>query len=224
MSIPSKVYVDLQKCGLVEMPGQTYEECSQTGFEENYRMTIAKRAYDTCTARGDEVFSDVQNGVISAEESYIYKYTKGLADVGITIDAETALCFQDRYLYYQHNLRPEPEVLRVMSVCKEYYDAIGVITNGPGEHQRRKLTDFGIIPFLDENLIIISGETGLIKPDLRVFELAQKRCGCRPEEIIYVGDSLARDIEPARRMGWKTLWINRKSGESLTVAQIHSLL
>ena len=36
-----------------------------------------------------------------------------------------------------------------------------------------------------------------------------KKLNLHPEEILFVGDSLTRDIIPAKKLGMKTLLVNR---------------
>jgi HAD superfamily hydrolase (TIGR01509 family) len=47
---------------------------------------------------------------------------------------------------------------------------------------------------------VISGHVGVMKPDPRIFEILFERVGRRPEELVFVDDSL-RNIEAARALG-----------------------
>ncbi|MBN2094477.1 MAG: HAD-IA family hydrolase [Candidatus Aenigmarchaeota archaeon] len=53
--------------------------------------------------------------------------------------------------------------------------------------------------------ILYSYSTGLSKPDLRFFGMMVSKLGVKNEEIIMVGDSLRRDISPARELGMKPI-------------------
>src|SRR5262249_20964 len=46
------------------------------------------------------------------------------------------------------------------------------------------------------------------KPDRGIFDEALRRAGCRPEEALFVGDSLAQDVAGANRVGLRSvrLW------------------
>ena len=48
------------------------------------------------------------------------------------------------------------------------------------------------------------------KPDAEPFLKAIELANCSPEEIIYVGDSLTKDIIPAKNVGLKTIWITKE--------------
>jgi HAD superfamily hydrolase (TIGR01509 family) len=55
--------------------------------------------------------------------------------------------------------------------------------------------------FLNEfDHAVISGHVGVVKPDRRIFEILFERVGRRPEELVFVDDSL-KNIEAARALG-----------------------
>lgn len=57
------------------------------------------------------------------------------------------------------------------------------------------------------NAILVSEETGWRKPNTKIFQEALRRLGVTAEETIYVGDSPAEDIEGARTVGMKTVFV-----------------
>ena len=56
---------------------------------------------------------------------------------------------------------------------------------------------------------ICARDTGVAKPDPRIFAAAAERLGVAPEEILHVGDDPVLDVVGARDAGLKTAWINR---------------
>lgn len=58
-------------------------------------------------------------------------------------------------------------------------------------------------------LQIVSALEQLEKPDRRIFELAVARAGVPPEEIMYVGDHVHIDLDPARALGIQAYLIDR---------------
>jgi HAD superfamily hydrolase (TIGR01549 family) len=53
----------------------------------------------------------------------------------------------------------------------------------------------------------IQDDYKITKPDPRYFNAVLKRCKCRPEESIMVGDRIDKDIIPAKMVGMKTIRI-----------------
>lgn len=67
------------------------------------------------------------------------------------------------------------------------------------------LKDFGLSSYFKE--IIESSAVGVRKPDVEIFKMGIKALKMKPEEVLVVGDSLKKDIEPARSLGCQTLWL-----------------
>jgi putative hydrolase of the HAD superfamily len=57
------------------------------------------------------------------------------------------------------------------------------------------------------DVIVDSAEIGVSKPDPEIFRIALARLDLTPAQAIFVGDSYERDIEPARGLGMKTIWL-----------------
>ena len=54
--------------------------------------------------------------------------------------------------------------------------------------------------------IIESAVVGIRKPDARIFQLGVDALGFAADEVLVVGDSMSKDIMPAREIGCKTAW------------------
>ena len=54
--------------------------------------------------------------------------------------------------------------------------------------------------------IIESAVVGIRKPDPQIFQLGVEALGLAPEEVMVVGDSMSKDILPAKTIGCKTAW------------------
>lgn len=59
--------------------------------------------------------------------------------------------------------------------------------------------------------VITAQQVGSYKPALRNFEVAIERVGPR-ERMLHVAQSLFHDIAPARAVGLRTAWVNRRAG------------
>lgn len=56
---------------------------------------------------------------------------------------------------------------------------------------------------------VCARDSGVAKPDPRIFLAAAERLGVAPGEILHVGDDPAMDMAGARDAGLRTAWINR---------------
>ena len=70
------------------------------------------------------------------------------------------------------------------------------------------LRDYGIRHFFKG--IIESAVVGVRKPNPTLFRLGVDALELSPEEVLVVGDSLRKDIEPAERLGCHALWLKGK--------------
>lgn len=67
------------------------------------------------------------------------------------------------------------------------------------------LKEFGLDIFFKS--IVESAEVGIRKPNPRIFTIGVERLGLKPEEVVVVGDSFYKDIEPALAAGCHAIWM-----------------
>lgn len=96
--------------------------------------------------------------------------------------------------------------------------AVGVLTNGLADQQRRKLERHDLFDVLDA--YVPSYEVGAHKPDPAVFEAARERLSV--DEYVYVGDSPEHDIEPAGDAGFHAVRVDPEAA-TVTVPDVGSL-
>jgi len=72
---------------------------------------------------------------------------------------------------------------------------------------------------------VLSCKIGLAKPDVKIFKYVQKLMGLEPHNLLYVGDSIEYDIEPALKANWKAILLCRdKNVKDSPVPIINNLL
>ena len=69
----------------------------------------------------------------------------------------------------------------------------------------------GLDRWFNSEDIIVSGETGFSKPDVRLCRIVEEKLGLKPDELWMIGDSYKHDITGAIDSGWHTIWINRRA-------------
>ena len=78
-------------------------------------------------------------------------------------------------------------------LVSNFYGNIGVV-----------LREFGLDGIFQS--IVESAVVGVRKPDPRIFTLGVEALGLKPEEVVVVGDSMDKDIIPAKKAGCQTVW------------------
>ena len=81
------------------------------------------------------------------------------------------------------------------------------------------LEDFGIAGYFKK--VIESAVVGVRKPDPRIFQLGCDALGLPPAEVLVIGDSLAKDIEPAEKLGCQVAWLKGKGWTPEEDAKLH---
>ncbi|MCJ8007229.1 HAD family hydrolase [Lederbergia wuyishanensis] len=83
---------------------------------------------------------------------------------------------------------------------------VGIITNGSTQRQKAKIINTNLNSCFDT--IIISEEVGFSKPDKRIFALALNKLNVQPEDTIFVGDDIEKDIGGCQNANIKGIWFN----------------
>ncbi|MDJ0332870.1 HAD family hydrolase [Planococcus sp. S3-L1] len=86
---------------------------------------------------------------------------------------------------------------------------IAIITNGATKRQKAKMSKSKLDRCFDK--VIISEEVGFSKPDEQIFEMALKNLNVKPEEALFVGDDLVKDIGGCQNVNIKGIWFNPQS-------------
>lgn len=171
----------------------------------------------------DVKFEASRNGEMTMDEYHIYRIQEAARDLGVFLTDEQALNMQKEYKKNQQKLQMSNITISILELVKENNVKLGIITNGPSEHQWSKVKALGIERWIDKENIIVSGDYSINKPDVRIFEIMQEKLQLPNDSLYYVGDSLENDIIGANNAGWKAIWINRykkKTSKELDIYKI----
>lgn len=102
-------------------------------------------------------------------------------------------------------MAPYEDALATLDALRPHF-RLGLITNGPVRTQRPKIARFRLEERLD--LLVVSEEVGVEKPDPSIFLLALEALGVRPDEALFVGDSPEHDLRGAAAAGMAAVWMN----------------
>lgn len=112
--------------------------------------------------------------------------------LGLDSEAETQ-SFRQRYFGDE---TVNQEVLAIIHKLYGRYK-LAVLSNAP-PRLSEWLADWQILDLFD--VVVCSGDEGLVKPDPAIFELTLTRLGVSPKETIFVDDTL-RHVTAARSLG-----------------------
>jgi FMN phosphatase YigB (HAD superfamily)/DNA-binding XRE family transcriptional regulator len=107
--------------------------------------------------------------------------------------------------YYLETIEPIIQMQELLQWASERYK-VGLLTNTMpsliGAMRRG-----GQLPNLAYDAVIDSSEVAAIKPEAKMYEIAQERADVSPEEILLIDDSRV-NLMAAERLGWHVLWFD----------------
>ena len=113
-----------------------------------------------------------------------------------------------------------PDVIETLVSLRRRGIKTGIITNAFERDFQRILSQLKLSDFFD---IVVGTDTcKKIKPDKGIFLYTVGRLGIKPDEALFVGDSLENDFEGAKNSGLTALLIDREN-KSKIFGSIQSL-
>jgi len=137
-------------------------------------------------------------------------YAGVLSKLGIPPKEE---CLDHIYQLYSENFYSEivPGAERVLEVLHPKYK-LAVISNATSNLCRRILRENSLDKFFQ--VIVISRDLGIRKPDPRIFHYTLEKLQVKPDETVHVGDSVEQDVLGAKRTGLRAIWIKGEDEEN----------
>jgi HAD superfamily hydrolase (TIGR01549 family) len=155
----------------------------------------------------EEAHLDVLAGTKTIDEARLARFTRLFAAAGVEVEHDTleatAMSYRHAYLARRGPIDGAGALLAALRP----HVAIGIVSNNVRDEQEAKIRLCGFEPYVDA--LVVSGETGISKPDPAIFDIALTRVGVSADETVMVGDSWAADIEGARAAGIRAIWFNR---------------
>ncbi|HLQ40810.1 MAG TPA: HAD family hydrolase [Tetragenococcus sp.] len=159
----------------------------------------------------DEVFELTHSGKMSLVDMHVYRIQNACAQWGMDLTFDQALCFQKAYQSYQDQISLFDNLARILTDCCQRDIQLVLMTNGPTEHQYRKIRQLDLTNWIPAEKIFISEKVGFSKPDRRFFDYVSKQLSLKERQTYYVGDSYENDIVGAKRANWQAVWFNHRN-------------
>jgi putative hydrolase of the HAD superfamily len=98
-----------------------------------------------------------------------------------------------------------PQVQETLDQLRSHY-RMAVVSDAQSAYAVPELRAVGLVPYF--NPIIVSGDYGYRKPDSRLFQNALDALHVRPEQALFLGNDLYRDIHGAQQAGMKAIFVS----------------
>ncbi len=104
-------------------------------------------------------------------------------------------------------VKPFPDAVPTLDELRSKYNLV-LLSNTALEEGNKALDDFNLRQYFYD--ILLSPEFGVAKPNLEFFQKVLDNSNVSPSEVCIVGDDIDNDIIPARRIGFRTILIDRE--------------
>jgi HAD superfamily hydrolase (TIGR01549 family) len=149
----------------------------------------------------------VGRGPATDPESYrrfLGETLTAIADRPLPDDESTAVV--DRFLKPGHESESYNDALQLVRGLEERGVKVGVVADLPAETARLALRRSGLP---DSLLVVADDDPGPRPPMAAGFRAAVDRLGCKPPEVLFVGDLFWSDVRAAGRAGMSSVLIDR---------------
>lgn len=163
----------------------------------DYLADVAKRLEITEEIRVEDVFRQLFNA----------------KDVTVddTLILETCRFFRDTSTEY---LRLYPWSLPILEKLKTEGKGIYLLSNAQRSFTEHELDILGLTKYFD--VIMISSDCNIKKPNLMFFKMLMKRCGLKAKECLFVGNDEICDIFGAKKAGMDTFYLHTNCSPEYT--------
>ena len=168
----------------------------------DYSVTFPAEDFQDYQAVNNPLWVDYQNGAITSLQLQHQRFTSWAERLNVHpgdlndafMNAMAEIC------------APLPGAVSLLNALKGKVK-MGIITNGFTSLQQIRLERTGLRDHFE--LLIISEEVGVAKPDRRIFDYALEQAG-NPDRsrVLMVGDTAESDIRGGMNAGWATCWLN----------------
>ncbi|KRD63901.1 hypothetical protein ASE40_00710 [Flavobacterium sp. Root935] len=201
-------YIFLDVSGTILWKPMIYQSIYETLLSFNHLVSMDELKYKHKALSEIIHFPDRTDS-----DFYHYFNTEFLRLLGIFPTEELVNAIFNNCTYLPWEKFEDTEVLHTIDI------PIGIISNF-NTSLKEKLEHFFGSVFKD---VLVSEELGIAKPNVEFYQKALERINCLPSEVLYIGDSMKLDIEPASKLGMKCLLIDRDNFYQKSIYKINNL-
>ncbi len=187
-------------------PGPTFQGEGYRAFCAKHGVRVDASRFAGAVAGASAVLDDAQDHAYDPQIfiDYTSRVIQGMGGAGPGV-ALAAREMYDEWAGNQHFLLYD-DVPDVLASLRRAGLRVGLISNS-----HRCLASFQSHFELDGliSAAVSSSEHGYMKPHPSIFEAAMRLVAAAPAESVMVGDSMAQDIEGARRLGMRGVLVAR---------------
>lgn len=185
--------------GTLDADGITWKDRSYSLYLAEH-VQVDKERFDRAYYTADDALTAKRLTGRSFRETVLLQVT-GVLEALEVADPALASRLCDRFIMDSlEKIQTNLPILRALSGRF----TLGIVSNFYGNLDR-VCKESGLTPLM--SVLVDSACVGFVKPDPRIFQVALTQLQLRPEEAVFVGDSLPRDMAGAKRLGMPHIWL-----------------
>jgi HAD superfamily hydrolase (TIGR01549 family) len=202
-------------------PGNTWEDTEKIGTGAVYQLLhdqghslpprdLALALSWKLAARGWET---LVTGEYDVNELKLDRQMRTLAEKywNVTgLSSQTVGALSEAYMTaIQAHVSPQAGARETLAVLRQHGYRVGLVSNTvwPAKAHLSDLARYELSPYLEH--FLFSADAEAWKPYREIFKMSLAALGLKPEEAIYVGDSLFFDVHGAQQAGLRGVWIEQ---------------
>ncbi|KQC11941.1 MAG: hypothetical protein APR63_11965 [Desulfuromonas sp. SDB] len=180
--------------------------------EFDYRMGAFRNTALWLQKNENIDFESVMKSIIDIIDSKGSLYRNIFQDIVNLYNLDSKMINQliDVFRSYTPVIQPYPDFCEFIKKASDSYH-LGIITEGIGYVQRKKIEALKLKSWIEDKAIIISDEFNppTKKDNISLFIFASSIFNLPGKECIYIGDNPEKDFEQPYKLGWFTVRIHR---------------
>lgn len=187
----------------------------------SYNRSTQERFIAAYKLNEPRLFKSFLTKTISLEDYRTHRFGNALISCSINPSPTVIRDLNEEYMRRcNREVQLFPESLDVLHHLFSERFPLALITNGPADGQRAKIHSLGIGQYFD--IVLISGEVQLAKPDARIFGKAAHDLKIDLSRLLMVGDSIIEDYGGALKAGAQATLIDRE-GRAREKPDVHRI-
>lgn len=161
--------------------------------------------------KSDINMDQLESGEISTHDINGWRYNETFRILGLPYEHSDGEKAADEYLELQSHMSLSDDMKKALDAFASDPDTkLAILTAGESKHQWNKVVMLGLDKWFDRKNVIVTGDVGISKPDIRLCRMIENKLGLKPDELWMIGDNYDKDITGALDSGWHSVWINRR--------------
>ena len=179
------------------------------------KVSDPKEFIDIYYAKSDINMDALEAGRIKTRDINGWRYEETFRILGLPFKSGDGVLTADRYIELQSHMALSQDMKEVLDAFRnDPAVKLAVLTSGKSSHQWKKVEMLGLLNWFEKDNIIVTGDAGISKPDVRLCRIIEEKLDLSPSDIWMIGDSYKHDITGAVESGWHSVWINRRGIQS----------